>query len=508
MNINKPLIVASLVVLAASPAFAAYNHSTYMSDRQQTLMTTSHVNDQVLRSDAVLNQNTAVNDNCTINWQDRIFVGGLINVDGIWTDRSPALLRGAFTDDGDSTDLTVNNANLFVDAKVNNWVKVHTNVMYAEKPEIFATVTHATLSTTPGEIVIQPSGLDVAPIVLPATIIDTTENVFFGVDKNRKVSFDEAFIDINNFAQSPFFLRAGKQYVAFGDYPNYPILQSMTQMMTQTNQTALSVGAISDFGPYLHLFAFNGVRPSDETSSNIKNFGAKLGWYNDLSSMGMNGAHFNADVSWMRNIWDADAFTNTLNASNFSQWNIPSLANMQDRVGGVAAHVDFSYNSFDLWANYSTAVRHMLSDSEVALLPLAALAGVGVDTSESSQLWAADINGSYAFRVCNYESKFGLSYQFAGHGQFLAMESLIHSFPTSTLSTYNGAFVVLNNTVNFNDPFPLLGVFPKNRFTADFSISPMKNTSITALYAHNESFGYITGSRDSNVGIIRLGVNF
>lgn len=493
MNINKPLIVASLVVLASTPAFAKHNKVTYTTDRQQTMMTVGTVNDQVLRADAVLNQNTAVNDVCTLNWQDRVFVGGLINVDGIWTDKDPALLRGAFTEGGDSTDITVNNANLFVDAKVAPWVKAHLNIMYAEKPEVFiSNISNFSAS----EFIINDQ--------IPVNVIffDTS----FGVAKERKVSFDEAFIDINNFAQSPFFLRAGKQYVAFGDYPNYPILPSMTQLMTQTNQTALSVGAITDFGPYINLFAFNGVKPKDETTSNIKNFGVKLGWYNDMSSMGMNGAHFNADVSWMRNLWDTDFFNGLLTGENFSQFSLPTLANMQNRVAGVAAHVDFSYQAFDLWANYATATRHMLTDFETALLPL-----VGVDTDESNQLWAADVNGSYAFRTGCYDSKFGLSYQFAGHGQFLAMSSPGIFLPIPAFDGINNTLII---TSFVNDPLALISVFPKNRFTADYSIIPFRNTVITALYAHNESFPYMnfsTGeekSRDSNVGIIRLSVKF
>lgn len=477
MNINKPLIVASLVVLASSPAFAAHNKSTYTTDRQQTYMTTGAVSDQVLRANAVLNQNSAVNDNCTINWQDRVFVGGLINVDGIWSDRDPALLRGAFTNGSESTDLVVNNANLFVDAKVNNWVKAHMNLMYAERPD----VDYAYGYNYTDFIVLSNDHY---------TIVSLPTSAYFtgSVEKDRILRMDEAYIDINNFAQTPFFLRAGKQYVAFGDYPNYPILPSMTQLMSQTDQTALSVGAITDFGPYINIFAFNGVEASGDDESNINDFGVKIGWYNDMSSMGLNGAHFNIDASWIRNIFDTDFF----DSSRTSSLNLPHpFVGNTDRAQAIAAHVDFSYQSWDFWANYTAALDDMLSDFGKSVLST-----LGFDPTENTKLWAGDVNGSYAFRIANYESKVGLSYQFAGHGKFFA-----------TTAEYFAMHSILPTTIT-GDPFPLLNNFPKNRFTADFSISPCKNTSVTALYAHNESFSYFDGSRDSNVGIIRLSVNF
>ncbi|HBS52249.1 MAG TPA: hypothetical protein DEA62_04645, partial [Coxiellaceae bacterium] len=109
----KP-VVASLVMLGLmAPAFA----KSSMASQQ-----------------AVIDQNAVTSPVCSEGWFNRITVGGLGSVVGLFGNHDPA---GMYTDIGSSTDLYVNNVNLLVNANLSCWSKATVNLAYFGSPDYF-----------------------------------------------------------------------------------------------------------------------------------------------------------------------------------------------------------------------------------------------------------------------------------------------------------------------------------------------------------------------------------
>lgn len=76
---------------------------------------------------AIVDQNSVSVPVSSANWLDRISIAGMGNVVGIWGNHD---FPGSFTELSTSTDLYVNNLNLFVNADLNSWTKVNVNLFY------------------------------------------------------------------------------------------------------------------------------------------------------------------------------------------------------------------------------------------------------------------------------------------------------------------------------------------------------------------------------------------
>ena len=269
----KKTIIASFVAAAcvvSAPAFAASVNKTSATENAANSAITAQVN----KAQATVDQNSATNDVSTFNWADRISVGGQANIDASYGNRTP---MGGFgpsvtTPAGDhfggsnknSSDLNINNVNLFIDAKINSWVKAHINLAYLGDQGRSDLMPLDKVSTKWGD-----SGLDV----------------------------DEAYVDIGNFARTPFYARLGKQYVGFGDYDRYPIITPFTQMFSQTRATAATVGLVTDMGFYANISGFQGGTDRIQDNQfgnddrNIDNMSAKAGLTGSLHSVGLEDVH-------------------------------------------------------------------------------------------------------------------------------------------------------------------------------------------------------------------------
>ena len=368
-------IIASFIAAAciiSAPALAA----TTTTNRASNTSIQSRVN----QAQSIVDQNSATNTVPSFNWADRISIGGQGNFDAYVGSRTPTGTLAPFLGAGSSkhsSDININNLNLFVDAKVNPWMKAHINFAYV------------------GDI---NRGFD----------------AFAGSDKlNTKVSapssfdVDEVYVNFGNFAQTPFYARLGKQYPGFGDYDRYPIITPLTQYLSETRATAATVGAVTDMGFYFNASAFNGpTTTNNKNDNNIDNFTTKVGYFGTVHNFNQQDAHYNVDISWINNIYDTDYIAPLYGVT------IPGLpfgtTSYPDKVGGLALHGDVDYGPFSFWANYVGALKKLKMKG-----PLPLITG---GSSACGRLWAADVDGSYKFMTMNKNSKVTASYQFSGNG--------------------------------------------------------------------------------------------
>src|SRR5436190_1340252 len=257
-------IVASLVALGLSGCVLAMK--PYMMDPsfQRDVMRY-----QVNKLDMILDRNQPGGFDQPCGWTCRINISGWMNTDAYLANKPPVFLglNPAFNlndlnvenlpvlqpTSGRASDLILNNANLFVDARVNNWVTANMSVVYTS------------LAGLPG-----------------STGPYNIANSLFVYHPLNRTAIDTAYATIGNFQASPIYFRVGKEYIPFGAYDPYGFVtqENPTQLFTEITATAAQLGFIVPNGIYGSLYTFAGnPKISDGGSTRrIQNGGADLGW--------------------------------------------------------------------------------------------------------------------------------------------------------------------------------------------------------------------------------------
>jgi len=218
--------------------------------------------------------------------------------------------------------------------------------------------------------------------------------------------------------------------------------------LEESDQTAVNLGVITDFGPYASVYGFEGkTAPVGADSYNIRNFGARIGWADSLTKIGYSGAHFNVNLDWIRAIQDGDFWTEYYGSGH-------------DPISGLAGHIDLSYEQVAVNFNYMTALKNVVAGDD------------------NTEIHAGDIGADYSFKTFSQDSKVGLSYQWSANA--------INVFTQSYLQNW----------------------FPKNRVQADYKVNLMKNVDAALVYAHNKSYSFDGSAPVSNVGLAKLMVQF
>lgn len=347
----KPIVASMAAILAAGLATgSAFALTPQSSDTNAEL---SAMSAQVSKMDAVLDQNQSGvvynNPSAGEDWFKRITVTGQVNVDTFLSDRNTQL--GSEFANGSSSDISVSNATLFIDAVVNRWVKGHLALNYNDGG--VRTVSNQQY---------YPGG-----------------------------TLDEAYITVSDFTQSPAYLRLGRQYVPFGTYERYPITTSLTQLLEQTRATAANVGFVTANGFNGALYGFRGAQHNDINRRRLNDFGAQLGYGNTF-----NDVNLNANVGYLYNMADVNYI-----AAGFGGGANGVYAT---RVGGVAAHVGASVGPFDASVDGVTALQRF----SPADLPTSFTSGTG------ARPWAVGVDVGYSFPVMNRNSRVNFSYQHSG----------------------------------------------------------------------------------------------
>lgn len=243
----KP-IVASMVLLGVSgPVFAAYATGPATS-HHDTSSQLAAMNAKIARMEQILNRNSAGHFQQPHTWMNRIALSGELNIDAVWSDRTPKTtstgsdMYGRYNS-SHYTDIGLSDANVYMDVQVNDWANGHLAFIYSD-------------------------ALDRG-----YSHFNTPQ-----FDNSGSIEVDEAYVTFGNFNVSPWYFRVGQEYVPFGVYDRHPVQVSLTQAIAMTRETAAEVGFIDASGFHAAAYVFNG-----QSKDNVENGGVTIGYDTDFN---------------------------------------------------------------------------------------------------------------------------------------------------------------------------------------------------------------------------------
>ncbi len=390
-------VVASLVALGLSGSvFAAqpyYMDTSYQLDVMR---------DQMNKVDLILDQNQPGGFDQPCGWTCRINLSGWINADAYIANRPPVFLNfnPAFGNTeqfpsgeeliipttGRASDLLLINANLFVDARVNNWVTAMMSLVYSS-------LTGVPDSTGPYNIA----------------------NSLFVYHPVNRTKLDTAYATIGNFNASPIYFRVGKEYVPFGQYDPYAFVQSEnpTQLFTEINQTTAQLGFISPNGFYGSAYTFAGNPKLNDAGSTrrIQNGGVDLGF-----AWKAWNSKINVDAGYIANIADSN-FLSAYYLNSFIE-NFGGLAGQtvglpNQKTPAWDVNADMVFGPFDINGHYISTTRDLANPffvvaSATGLPDLPAAADLG-----KPNVWG--LEAGLTFPVMTHQSRIALGWQQTTH---------------------------------------------------------------------------------------------
>ncbi|OGT22453.1 MAG: hypothetical protein A3C55_00390 [Gammaproteobacteria bacterium RIFCSPHIGHO2_02_FULL_42_13] len=357
----------------------------------------------------LLEQFTQDRDDPTPNYYwfgNRIGFAGLMNVE-LQDKTKPSFMNPR------SDKISVAQTKLNIAAKANDWVRGQIGLFYATRADYYYPV----------------------------------------ASTNTNIDMEEAYIDVSNLKQYPFYFRAGKQSIPFGKYYRYPIMRTLTQQLSETQAVAAQLGFVDDSGFYGALYIFNGVaKNTNRNADDLNNYGAAIGYENLHHALGVN-----VGAGYLNNMADVGAIRNNLSVRYYT-W----------RVNGLSAHLDMLSGPFDFAVRYVTALRgfspvdFQYQDSR------------GMHNAKPS---ATSVAAGYRFQSMGRDSKILVSYQWSR-------------------DAYN-----TNASVNALK-------LPETRVSAGYGVSILQNTILAFEYDRDHDYGSRNGGTDSysNAATLRLTV--
>jgi hypothetical protein len=353
---------------------------------------------QINKIDLMLDKNQPGGFDQPCGWPCRINVSGWINTDAYLANRPPvfATLNSAFLEAdqpiliptaGRASDLVLNNANVFVDAIINNWSTANMSLVYSSLIGIF---------NTQGAYAIPNSLLVYHPVNIG--------NTFLGGNVISR-SIDTAYVTLGNLRYSPLYFRVGKNYTPFGDYDPYGFVQSEnpTQLFSEINAPTAQLGFILPNGLYGSLYTFAGNPRLLEagTTRRIQNGGADLGFkWNPLNGSLDLSAGYIADID------DSNFLVSYYTNSLIEVTSPAGLPNQ--KTPAYDLNVDMNFSWFDAGIHYVATTRDLVNsqfiDSDPAVVPR--ILG-------KAKLWGVEFGAT--FPVLAHASRMALGYQKTTH---------------------------------------------------------------------------------------------
>ncbi len=305
------------------------------------------------------------------HWWDRYHLSGLANIDTAYGNRS---INSTSPYDGSSrANVQINALDLYGDAALLPWIDLHAGMNY-----------HTLDQTFP----------------VPST------NQFLGTaDGARRFNLEEGYATIGNLRVFPVYLRIGKQYLNYGDYTLHPMVQSLTQLLTQTNQIAATLGFVTHQGIYGAGYWFQGGpiinRYAQVYGRYRNNYGAQLGWAKINYDLG-----FNVNIGYLHNMTDVQYV-------QFKLTHVNGRSGFRKHVGGFNVGAAINSGPFTYRADYVTALNKF--DPYDFVLKPYNVPKVG------AKPWAFGVASDYAFKVWHRHAKFTVGYQRSGQAAALML---------------------------------------------------------------------------------------
>lgn len=394
------LVIFSLLALGVScPALAVGIYVIDSAYEQEVLRA------QVNEMEWLLGRNQPGGFDQPCGWKCRINVSGWINSDAYITNTPPVFLTVApFTNilslrgtpfiltSNRASDLILNNANLFVDTRVNNWMKANMSLVYTS------------LTGVPG-----------------AQGVYEIPNSFLIYHPVSKTKLDTAYATLQHFNVSPVYLRVGKEYVPFGNYNPYSFVSSEnpTQLLSEINATTIQLGFTMPSGLYGSIYTFPGQpRLSDGGSTRrIQNGGVNLGYtYSDCISS------FNFDAGYVASITDTNFLSSYYTNRNIevtgvfsglpnpNQTNISGLPNQKAPAYNLSA--EFQWGPLDINAHYIATTRNFTKPFFLAY-PIPVTSGVLPAFFNKPKLWGFELG--LTFPAIAKQTRLAVGYQATKH---------------------------------------------------------------------------------------------
>ena len=276
------------------------------------------------------------------------------------------------------------------------------------------------------------------------------------LDANHHVKVDQAFIPVANFAQTPYFVRVGQQYAPFGRYQRYPLTNTLTQSLSQTDAPIAQLGFVTDAGFYGSAYALSGEHKyGDSNSTNIKNGGFNIGIQRLVKQMS-----FDIGMSYIANMADVDSIRSL----------IETQGGYRNRVPGVGGYLNVYAGPFEFGAQVISATQRFSSLQYAYQESSGNL--VGAKPS------AGDVNAEYSFKTAGHNSQAQVSFQW-------------------TSQAHNSA-----TGVNATDPT----VLPKKRISVSYGVNLMKHlaTSVQLYRDYDYKANHGGTNNHDNVAMLRL----
>lgn len=388
--------------LAASPAFAATNGTTSAQTMDQTKARANKM-EQVLTKGSILADHPYLAD----NWTDRIRLSGQINVDfkyrtanGINSDGSAYASNGynrTLFNKNSSSDIYLNNSQIDLDAKVNDWTNAHISL----------------------------TGKD------PEDLVYRKKNRDNNSSDGNNIKLDEAYITFGNLDHAPFYATVGRQYVPFGVYDRHPLEPTLTQYLTETQATAAKLGFVTG-GFYGSAFAFRGRShdsANNDVDRNIDNWGANIGytWSDDVWGI-------NLDAGYLNNMVDVDAIDASIATNAGGTYNTTNT--YKDDVSAASAHAKVSYGPFAIRGDYVTALSSFGNTSNITY------------KGKGAEPWAASTEASFSFPLMDRDSTIAINYQRSGEAVAIGVPEQRYgaSYTIDVLKDTSLQFLVLRDS--------------------------------------------------------------
>ncbi|HSW69490.1 MAG TPA: LbtU family siderophore porin [Gammaproteobacteria bacterium] len=370
------------------------------------------------------------------------FAGG-VNFDAKWGNRSMGY-------QGENVQrVSINDVYLNLFGNVNDWTKAFASLSYN----------------------------DASPVSIYANKFGQYSNVY----QVTRLTVEQGYVQLSNFDQTPFFLKLGKFYQDFGRYTIHPITRSLTQVLSESLQTAAQAGFVTAMGFHGDIAAFDtplnqrrtyalgtpqGHKTTDYTAAiGFDQMSDQLGW-------GLN-------LAYMYNMIGANDITQTISQyQSIATAPIPTApggfalvttgGTYRNRVGAGAIDAYITSGPFSLMGDYVTAIQNFSNNDLNSKGQSVVVSGTG----SGAKPWAGNIQAGYGFNGWNKNQNIYLGYQLSGNA----------------ISVY----------------------LPKNRWVAGYNVDMWKYTNLGLELDHDTDYSVSKGGtgNSSNLISFRAGVKF
>jgi hypothetical protein len=354
------------------------------------------------------------------NWYQHIRLSGLVNVDASYW--SKPYFGAATRDKTSSSFLTLSQANLNIDGDFGQWITTHIGLLYSN-------------GSSPSVIQFSPSN-----------------NV------NRRLNVWDAYGTISDFDRTPFYFRAGLQFVPFGRYQMFPITQSFTQILEATDLPSIQAGFLSKRGFFGSIFVMSGERKSGESNSDqLNNYGASFGYQNYNHPVG-----YDFGVSFLSNMSNVDSIIPIAKKNN----------GYAKSVNAVSAFGDIFAGPFSLALRYVTALtRFGAADYQYTR-------DFTIDSGAKPS--AMGITAGYRFKSFRHNSQIDLGYQ-------------------RTNKAHNTATIIKTTDVT---------IMPKTRWIVGYGVNLIKHLALELEFYQEHDYPKSNGGTNKKNNVVTARISF